>query len=244
MVKQLITDISEEDFRKLDLVAYRAEMIDKGDHFSQEMVPVKLNDVLDENLNYWINQGYESDFIDLNYPVTIAIHESFTDEDIEKTMKDFPNLTDDEIKQRLLFACSYLDKFMNRYSGIQTYQFAMGIKHLYSTRDYYEMRGDYWRVRKDETKVIYRIKLDKKWFDKFELKHKTTKSPWPYSELPEGIKEGFINATLEINYDKANGEWIEKSRCGVFSYDGHSCIMIPVDENGKAKKLMANIKAS
>lgn len=237
MVKQLITEISEEDFRKLDLVAYKAKIVDKGEFFSHEMVPVKLNDILDENLNYWIKQGYESDLEDLNCPVTIAIHEPFTDKDIEEIMKKFPSLTDDEVKQELLFKYSYLDKFMNRYSGAQTYEFAMGIEHLYSTRDYYEMRGDYWRVRKDETKVIYRIKIDKKWLDKFELKHKTDRLPWPYKTFPQDVEDGFNSATLEIRYDKVGDKWIERSRCGVFKYGkpNHiSHIVIPVDKNGEA----------
>lgn len=141
MVKKLITEISEEDFRKLDLTVYCNERVysPDGKSFRFEMVEKKINDILDSEIQLCLESGFESDLEDLELPVTIAIHEPDG---------------------------YYLDKFMNRFTGAQTFQFGWGISHLYSTRDYYEAREDYWRVRKDETKVIYRVKLSPEWKNK------------------------------------------------------------------------------
>ena len=77
-----ITEISEEDFRKLNLKGYEQTYIDIHSHdehsecVSQKLgwKEVDLNTVLDENIAYWMEQGYEKDFEDLKFPVTIAIH--------------------------------------------------------------------------------------------------------------------------------------------------------------------------
>lgn len=179
-----ITEISEEDFRKLNLKAYNRSWVKKEDGTKQlEWLEVDLNKELDENIAYWKGQGYESDLEDLKQPVTIAIH-----------VKNGPNPED-----------FYLDKYMNRYTGAQTYQFAMGIRHLYSTRDYFETKGeDYWKVAKKETKAIYRIHLDEKHVKSFKLKHKTIIS-LRFSE----------NHWVEDNYALENDEWVLKSRVEV-----------------------------
>lgn len=200
MVKKLITEISEEDFRKLDLSVARNERVDN--HF--EMVSRKVNDILDDVIGKMIESGYEEDLKDLSIPVTIAIHE------------------DDGY---------YLDKFMNKFTGAQTYQLGVGIDHLYSTRDYYECHDDYWRVRKDETKVIYRIKLSAAHIDKFVLKHKTEVKDWPYDELPDGVSPDYDDAKLEIHYDLIGNEFVEVGRTAIFKYGKMKSIM-PVDKDG------------
>jgi len=205
MVKKLITEISEEDFRKLDLSVARNERVEHpngGNCFG--MVERKVNDILDEVIGKLIESGSEEDLRFLSIPVTIAIHE------------------DDGY---------YLDKFMNRFTGAQTYQLGVGIAHLYSTRDYYEAHEDYWRVRKDETKVIYRIKLSSAYIDKFVLKHKTEVKDWPYDELPEGVSPDYDDAKLEIHYDLVNDEFVEVGRTGVFTCGVIKSIM-PVDKEG------------
>lgn len=169
----MICEILEEDFRKLNLKGYKCN---KGSYEE-----VNLNNVLDENINYWIEQGYESDLEDLKYPVTIAIHTGY----------DNPK-----------FDNCYFDKFMDAYSGIKTYELGMGIKHIYSTRDYYEAREDYWRVRKNETKVIYRVHLEPR---EFVLKHKTVVS--------KVIEKG--KHWIEDNYDLIDGEWVLKNKTEV-----------------------------
>lgn len=165
---KFITEISEEDFLKLNLKGYQQvweERINENGLCSRVLVwnEVDLNQLLRENIEYWINQGYESDYIDLQYPVTVAIHKGN-----EPMPTDF-----------------YLDKFMNRFTGATTYQIGMGIKHLYSTRDYFEAKEDYWRVAKKETKAIYRIHLHPYHLKCFKLKHKKVISKVFDDETPQ-----------------------------------------------------------
>lgn len=210
MVKKIITEISEEDFRKLDLKVKRNERVVVSENIPGhpvckfEMVEKSLNEILDNEIAAVIRDSYESEIRWLELPVTIAIHED---------------------------GGYYLDKFMNRFTGAQTYQFGFGIEHLYSTRDYYEMHGDYWRVRKDETRVIYRIKLSTHWLDEFVVKHKTETIDWPYNELPEGVSPDYIAALLCIDYDLIDGEFKEGGRYGRFIFE-HCEHHIPVDKDG------------
>jgi len=222
MVKKLITEISEEDFRKLDLKVKRNERVVVSENIPGhpvckfEMVEKSLNEIIDKQIRATIENGCESDLRDLQIPLTIAIHEPDG---------------------------YYLDKFMNRYTGAQTYQIGFGIKHLYSTRDYYECREDYWRVSKKETKVIYRIKLADHWAEEFVLKHRTETIDWPYNELPEGVSPDYIAALLCINYDvQEDGSWKEIGRYGRFIYE-HMESHIPVDKDGNAlKDIVNNVK--
>lgn len=206
MVKKMITEISESDFRKLDLKVKRNERVELNGHVhTYKMKERSINEILDDQLRYMISEGYESDLNDMDIPVTIAIHE------------------DDGY---------YLDKYMNRFTGAQTYQIGFGIRHLYSTRDYYEAHDDYWRVSKAETKVIYRVKLDDKWKEMFTLKHRTVSDDWPYNELPHDVSPDYTAALLCIEYDLGDdGEWHEHGRYGKFIYEGKS-IVIPVDRDG------------
>lgn len=191
-----ICEISEADFRKLNIFGYKHDR-------DGRWIEVSLNEELDENIKYWLEQGYETDYEDLTMPVTVAIHK-----------ENGPNPND-----------FYLDKYLNR-SGATTYYLAMGIYHLYSTRDYFEDKGEYWRVPKRQTSAIYRIHLDKKWLKKFKLKHKSDSFPWT-GAVPEGCKD----AKLQINYDldEKTGEWNERSRCKVFNF-GHSIHVIPIKD--------------
>ena len=99
--KCYITEISEEDFRKLNLFAYK--------HTQNGFEKVDLNKELDENIKYLLEQGYESDLEDLKCPVTIAIHK-----ENHENPRDY-----------------YLDKWMNCFSCPGTYEIGFGIRHLY-----------------------------------------------------------------------------------------------------------------
>lgn len=229
MIKRMITEISEEDFRKLDVKVYVTERV--GNKI--ELVKKDLNDILDKEIKYCLESGYESDLKDLKIPVTIAIHEEPEPSDYERAHKLFPLMSGEEIEKFVRREFTYLDKFMNRFGGSQTFQIGWGIEHLYSKRDYYEAHGDYWRVSKKETYVIYRVKLSSKWLDKFVLKHKSEYKSWPYEELPEGVHDDFKVSLLKINYDlQEDGSWKEVSRSGIFKYDC-SEHHVPVDINGK-----------
>lgn len=209
---QFITEISEEDFRKLDLKGFRnvRKYDEHKNAYHFEWESVSLNDVLDQNIKFLLMGGWESDLEKLNCPVTVAIH-----------VCNGPDPDD-----------YYLDKFMNRFSGARTYQFGLGIKHLYSTRDYFEDKEDYWRVLKRETKAIYRIHLDKMYAERFKLKHKVVTEPWPYSE--KEVKPG-AELQIRLDLDEKSGQWIETSLVKVV-YNGNSKSYTPVDKNGNEIK--------
>ena len=174
MVKHLIKDISEKDFRALNIKVYRHERVWFDEHsFTFKMVEHSLNDILDRNIQLSLEAGWESNRKELEMPVYIAIHEENNDE-----------------------YSGYLDKFMNRFTGLQTFQIGFGIRHLYSTRDYYEDHDDYWRVLKRETAVIYRVHLEPR---EFVLKHK--------KEITQRISDfEYIETTYDLNED---GVWVK-----------------------------------
>lgn len=236
MVKKIITEISEEDFRKLDLRVYAFEKVKTENGWKPHMAEIPINAILDGELEYILSSGYESDYESLLTPVTIAIHEPPSEKDYEEVRSAFKGMTDEECHEYCVRACSYLDKFMNNFTGPRTFQIGFGIRHLYSTRDYYEAHEDYWRVSKRETKVIYRIKLSESWINKFVLKHKREVQLWPYNELPDGVDPDYIHATLDIWYDRdADGHWVERNREGRFEY-GFRTEIIQVDKEGKRKE--------
>ncbi len=234
MVKELICNISEEDFRKLDLKGYKSVVFrdtprESGKHrFLQQ---VSLNDMLDEELKELLDSGYEHDEAYLEQPVTVALYEDPTDKDYANARKMYPHLPDYGCDEIVRIRFMYLDKFMNRFTGARSYQIGFGIKHLYSTRDYYEAREDYWKVRKAETKVIYRIKLSDKWKNEFVLKHKTEKEDWKFNVLPDGVRPDFDSGKFCKHYDKVDGEWKVTGYTGEFRF-GQCLHIIPVDENG------------
>jgi len=236
MIKRIITEISEEDFRKLDLKVYKTERIETEVGHRFELIEKNINDILDKEIEICLNGGTEKDLADLKCPVTIAIHEEPCEEDYEKAHKDFTHMAPDVLDDYVRRLFVYLDKYMNCYTGAQTFQIGWGIEHLYSTRDYYECHDDYWRVRKAETKVIYRVKLSNEWLKKFVLKHRDEVIEWPYDFVPEGVSGGYEKAYLIKKFDLVDGSWKETFRYGLFKYK-NSEHHIPVDENGYAKKI-------
>lgn len=227
-----ITEISEEDFRKLNLKAYNIENVQKkGGYTRLEPVEVSLNKELDENIAYAIEMADEEGLEWLTYPVTVAIHTDPSKEEVEEYARTHPFFLKSDVKRHFVLEYSYLDKFMNRFKGSSTYELGMGIRHVYTTRRYFESKQDYWRVRKDETKALYRIKLSKKWLDKFVLKHKTEKFEYPYSFYPKGF-ENVDEAHLEISYElEKDGTWKEVSRIACLKC-GSLYTYVRIDKNG------------
>lgn len=174
MVKNLIKDISEKELRDLDIKVYRHERVQIDENTTTfKMVEHSLNDILDLNIKFCLEAGWESNKKELEMPVYIAIHEENNDS-----------------------YSGYLDKFMNRYTGLQTFQIGFGIRHLYSTRDYYEDHDDYWRVAKKETAVIYRVHLEPR---EFVLKHKKV--------IENRISDfEYIETTYDLN---EQGQWVK-----------------------------------
>ena len=208
-----ITEISEEDFRKLNLKGYEYVWQEED-----ENKPIKarrgvwkevdLNTVLDETIEFWMESGYERDFEDLKFPVTIAIHTN-----------NGPSPTN-----------YYFDMYMNKLSGPKTYEIAMGLRHIYSTRDYFESKDDYWRVLKRETKAIYRVYLDVKYLKEFKYKHKTE-----ISYIFNDQKSDFTHH-IERNYDlnAETNEWELNSIVEVRIWNDTSNY-IPITEEKEAE---------
>lgn len=172
-----ITEISLEDFLKLNLVAYEhrthfykaekeIEYKDTGewvtdshgnkhwvsysDCFSRIMWDeVELNKKVLENIEFSKEQGWDG-------PICVAIHE-----EAKLDENDFRRIDTDEIDEKLkksqeLFEGSYLDKWLTR-EGNQTYLIRCDVKHLFSKRNHFYTTDDYFDIDKRETKAVYLI---------------------------------------------------------------------------------------
>lgn len=230
MIKNIITDISEEDFRKLDITLFTHSVVELDKGFRYVVKEIHANDVLDETINAMLEDGYESDLTDLSIPITLAIHEDPKEDVYEEIRKEYPALDETAVDAIAKATCFYFDKFMNHFTAPRNYQIAEGIKHLYSTRDYYEDREDYWRVRKADTKVIYRIRLKDSWKDKFVLKHKVEVKPWDRNILPDNVSPDYISAVIKTWYDLVDGKWVKSSSVAEFKYE-RSTYVVPLKED-------------
>lgn len=176
-MSNFITEISEEDFKKLSLIGYDNERVDNQDGSHKfQFVQKRLNDILDNYKNFLAGLILK-DKTDLPWVITCCIHIEPTKEAIAKEEKLLrsatanPNHPDHgaiidyskEAYLQALYNFSYLDKWMDR-RGHTTYEFGVGLDHLYSTRDKWQAKGwiDYFEVRKKDTKAVYIIHLDGK----------------------------------------------------------------------------------
>lgn len=212
MVKKMICEISESDFRKLGLTGRAVfwKESPSGSGMKRILEPVSIEDELDKAIRSIMESGNEEDLELLKIPVTVAIHEPGDGLD----------------------GC-YMDKYLNCFSGPRTFQIGFGIPHLYSTRNWLEARdGDYWRVSKAETKAVYRVTLDPKWAESFVVKHRVVRRDWPYDVLPDGVSPDYLSCELAVGEDLGPDGWETRYRVCEVKYDGHD-EMIPVDEEGK-----------
>jgi len=203
--KPFITEISQEDFEKLGLKGYQQvktfdEETGTG-HY--EWVEIDLNKQLEEEIQALFCSGTEQSLEFLKCPITVAIH-----------VANGPKPDD-----------FYLDKYMDMYSGPTTFEFGVGIKHLYSTRDYFEDKEDYWRVPKRETKAIYRIHIREIWVKHFKLRHKTEIIPYAAD------KDTTVEIHIHYDLDEENDKWVETYRSKV-TKNGNCKSSVLVDENG------------
>lgn len=168
MNNKFITEISEEDFRKLNLIGYDNERVENADgSYSFKFFKKDLNEKLDEYKKYLlelIEDGHE-----LPWTIAVCVHYLPTDESLAYYINNFKNietggkLTAEEAYHLALYDFSYYDKWMDK-AGHTTYEFGVGIDHLYSTRDKWIAKDwlDYFEVRKRETKAVYIIHLEGK----------------------------------------------------------------------------------
>ena len=176
-MNNFITEISEEDFKRLHLVGYDNERVDNGDgSFSFKFLRKSLNDKLEEYKKY-LAETILKDKVDLPWVMAVCIHIEPTEEEIAKERKLLQNIIANpnhprhgdivdyskEAYLQALYNFSYYDKWMDR-MGHTTYEFGIGLDHLYSTRDKWQAKGwiDYFEVRKKDTKAVYIVHLEGK----------------------------------------------------------------------------------
>ena len=132
MKNDFITEISEEDFRRLNLIGYRNTKVQcENNTYKYVMKQVYLNDILDQEL-HCSKEPVED--------VVFAIHVEPTESAIAEAMKMFTsddkggsrNFSREEAYFFTLYEYSYLDKFMNRFTGMQTFQYGTNIVSILS----------------------------------------------------------------------------------------------------------------
>lgn len=159
-MKKFITEISEEDFKKLNLIGYDNERLelDNGS-YTFEFIKKNLNDRLEEHKKY-LAELILKDKMNLPWIMTVCIHTEPTEESVIDELNSGRTSVYDEAYKSCLYEYSYLDKWMDR-AGHTTYEFGVGLDHLYSTRDKWQAQGwvDYFEVRKKDTKAAYIIHL-------------------------------------------------------------------------------------
>ena len=164
-----ITHISWEDFQKLNLKGYEHrkhyycgdKIVSENEtgeyvtdsHGGKHWVSynnvcskiswseVSINKIVQENIEYSKEQGWRN-------PICVAIHEDRDEKLMDDMFKDDPNM--------VLYRRAYLDKYLTRL-GMQTYLVRCDVAHLYSKRNYFYTKDDYFEVDKRETKAIYLI---------------------------------------------------------------------------------------
>ena len=169
-----ITEISLEDFKKLNLIGYQHtkhyyKINRDGDHMlpETEVDYEQTGEIVEdsEGTPHWVShKGFftrlEWDKVELNQlvdeliekckeigstnPICVAIHEEVEDENASGDMSIN------------MFQSSYLDKWLTP-MGMQTFITGIDVKHLYSKRNYFYDTGDYFEIDKRETKAIYLI---------------------------------------------------------------------------------------
>jgi hypothetical protein len=168
-MRNYITEISEQDFKKLNLVGYDNERVEIDENsYELKFIKKNLNDKLEEYKQY-LAETIIKDKINLPWVMAVCIH---TEPDplyvdymklttVSATGKN--DLTDAEAFNLSLYDYSYYDKWMDK-AGHKTYEFGIGLDHLYSTRDKWLAKGwiDYFEVRKKDTQAVYIIHLEGK----------------------------------------------------------------------------------
>lgn len=156
MKKGFVTEISLEDFKRLNLIGYKNTRVDIDEHSHRnDMLPYKLNEEIDKELEFCKKEGYTT--------IVVAIHNEPTEDQIQHEMElyntyhgEMRKNTKEEAFSLALFSASYILRF----TGFQTYSLSCGVEHVYSNRDYWYDRNGEWQVKKKETKAIYLIHLN------------------------------------------------------------------------------------
>lgn len=133
MKNNYVTEISFDDFIKLNLIGYRREWQDCGEFKQLVWKLYDLNRVVAENFKYMEECNEKGN-------IAVAIHKNWN--------KAAQNSFDSDFY--------YYDKWLN-HLGASTYQVGCGIKKLYKGADKWYIKEGYFVIPYDETEKIYLI---------------------------------------------------------------------------------------
>lgn len=181
-----IIRISWPEFKKLNLVGYEYrkvyydaqtnlpiediksiwEIIKDGEgkkqkvcvipHYTKiEWHKVKMNDVVMREISLSKEEGW----ID---PICLALHDEVTESDVAEVLNSYPGLWNrKEALHFCLYGKSYFDKWLTKH-GSQTYLIRSNVKHLYSRRNHFYTKDEYFDIPKMNTKAVYLIDFEGK----------------------------------------------------------------------------------
>lgn len=176
-----IINITWKEFKKLNLIGYTHrkvyydartnlpiddpkelfEVIKDGEgtrhtvtkipHYSKiDWHKVKLNDVVKGEIELSKENGWLGE-------ICLAIHDEVTEGDIAEVLEAYPGLWNrKEALHFCLYGKSYLDKWITK-TGHQTYLIRPNVKHLYSRRNHFYTKDEYFDIPKMSTKAVYLI---------------------------------------------------------------------------------------
>jgi hypothetical protein len=133
MKNNYITEISFDDFIKLNLTGYRREWQDYGEFKQLVWKQYDLNKVVAENFKYMEEHNEKGGIV-------VAIHKNWNKAGQNSFDSDF----------------YYYDKWLNK-SGASTYQVGCGINKLYKGTDKWHIKDGYFDIPYSETEKIYLI---------------------------------------------------------------------------------------
>ena len=133
MKDNYITEISLEDFLKLNLTGFVREWQDFDNYRQLVWKQYDLNKVVEDNFKYMEQIGEKGNIV-------VAIHKNADKAKMGSYDTDF----------------YYYDKWLNRH-GASTYQVGFGISKLYKGTDKWYIKEDYFEVPYAETEKIYLI---------------------------------------------------------------------------------------
>ena len=135
MKNNYITEISFEDFSKLNLKGYKREWKEYQNYRKLVWVEYDLTKEVQENFDYSKKIGEDGN-------VVVAIHKNW-----EKAKTGAYDIESDFY---------YYDKWLN-HLGASTYQLGGGISKLYKGTNKWYIKEDYFEIPYDETEKIYLI---------------------------------------------------------------------------------------
>jgi len=142
----VIKNIDWKDFKKKDIKLYHHRRING----SVKWIEINANDLVREYIEESLKQGWKN-------PICLAIYEPVTEDEIKEIMDSYPGLWNyGEARDFCLYSKSYLDKYMTPF-GAQTYLIRGDVEHLYSKRNHFYTKDDYFDVQKMNTLDVYLI---------------------------------------------------------------------------------------